>query len=324
MSGYTVEVRTGILTGDHNLHTWLHLTRPDGSTEAWGFYPATDSAGNVLYGPGDVKPENPRSRYTATSGPISLTEAQYQSLISHIASMDAAPPDYSLLSLPGGIQCSMWAVDTLQESGLIPEAISPDTTPEFIPLFDTLIWNPLWQSIGFSIQDRVNDWFGNAFSWAPRRDPLTLDLDGDGLETVGLDTARPVHFDHNADGVKTATGWVAPDDGFLVLDRNENGVVDSGAELFGDSTVLADGSNAADGFAALAEQDTNGDGTVDAQDAAWSDLRIWRDLNQNGVSEADELQTLAETGIASLDVEAQSHRQTLSNGNRIADLGRFT
>lgn len=86
MSGYTAEVRTGILTGDHNLHTWLHLTRPDGSTEAWGFYPATDSAGNVLYGPGDVKPENPDSPYTATSGPISLTEAQYQSLKSNIAS----------------------------------------------------------------------------------------------------------------------------------------------------------------------------------------------------------------------------------------------
>jgi hypothetical protein len=174
------------------------------------------------------------------------------------------------------------------------------------------------------IDDDANGDFLNAQTWRRRIDPLTLDLDGDGLETVGLDTARPVHFDHNADGVQTATGWVAPDDGFLVLDRNGNGTVDSGAELFGDSTVLADGSEAADGFAALAEQDTNGDGVVDAGDAHWSDLRVWRDLNQNGVSEAEELQTLAETGIASLDVEAQSHRQTLDNGNRIADLGRFT
>lgn len=120
---------------------------------------------------------------------------------------------------------------------------------------DFLEW---WDPAG--IMPESNSPYLSAHEWAPRRDPLTLDLDGDGLETVGIDTARPVHFDHNVDGVKTATGWVAPDDGFLVLDRNGNGLVDSGAELFGDSTVLADGSNAADGFAALAEQDTNPSG----------------------------------------------------------------
>ncbi|MGD9499036.1 MAG: hypothetical protein AB7V33_00910 [Halothiobacillus sp.] len=136
------------------------------------------------------------------------------------------------------------------------------------------------------ILDSAHDfWFGSR-SWVQRRDPLTLDLDGDGLETVGIDSGRLVYFDHNGDGVKTATGWVGSDDGFLVLDRNGNGTIDSGAELFGDSTVLADGSTAADGFAALAEQDTNGDGVVDANDTGWGDLRVWRDLNQNGISEA--------------------------------------
>lgn len=48
MSGYAVEVHTGILTGEHNLHTWLNITKPDGGTEAWGFYPKTDSAGERL------------------------------------------------------------------------------------------------------------------------------------------------------------------------------------------------------------------------------------------------------------------------------------
>ncbi|MQM38232.1 hypothetical protein KBTX_02242 [wastewater metagenome] len=186
-------------------------------------------------------------------------------------------------------------------------------------LTDFLEW---WDPAG--IMPDTNSSYLNAYGWVRMRDPLTVDLDGDGLETVGIDTGRPIHFDHDADGVKTASGWVAPDDGFLVLDRNGNGTVDSGAELFGDSTVLADGSEAADGFAALAEQDTNEDGRVDSEDAHWSALRIWRDLNQNGISEADELQSLDEVGIASLDVDAQSHSQALGNGNQIADVGRFT
>jgi hypothetical protein len=85
MSGYTVEVRTGILTGEHVLHTWLVITHPDGTKEAWGFHPATDSAGNILYGPGDVRPENPEAPSTATSGPLDLTQEQYESLMDHIA-----------------------------------------------------------------------------------------------------------------------------------------------------------------------------------------------------------------------------------------------
>lgn len=175
----------------------------------------------------------------------------------------------------------------------------------------------------YDITKFASDLFNGAHRWFQRRDPLTLDLDGDGLETVGIDSGRLVYFDHNNDGVKTATGWVGSDDGFLVLDRNGNGMIDSGAELFGDSTVLADGGTAADGFAALAEQDTNGDGVIDANDSGWGDLRIWRDLNQNGISEAGELQSLDDIGIASLDVGAQSHSQVLADGNRLADLGRF-
>ncbi|MBT9540373.1 MAG: hypothetical protein IV098_10935, partial [Thiobacillus sp.] len=155
-------------------------------------------------------------------------------------------------------------------------------------------------------------------------DPLTFDLDGDGIETVGINTAAPILFDHNGDGVKTATGWVAPDDGFLVLDRNNNGTIDSGRELFGDSTSLAAGGNAVDGFAALVQEDTNLDGKVNAADARFADLRIWRDLNQDGVSQAGELSTLAALGIASINVTKTQNSTLLGNGNVIADLGTYT
>jgi hypothetical protein len=90
----------------------------------------------------------------------------------------------------------------------------------------------------------------------PPRDPLALDLDGDGIETIGVGS---VVFDHDADGLKTGTGWLKGDDGFVVWDRNSNGAIDSGRELFGVDTVKADGSLATDGVDALSDLDSNGD-----------------------------------------------------------------
>ena len=159
---------------------------------------------------------------------------------------------------------------------------------------------------------------------APRRDPLSFDLDGDGIETIGIDTANPILFDHGGSGVRAATGWLLADDAFLALDRNGNGSIDSGRELFGDSTLLPDGSEAIDGFAALAAEDTNADGRVDAQDAHFASLRLWRDLDQDGISDAGELQTLTEAGIASIAVAKTENAVPLANGNQIADLGTYT
>lgn len=162
----------------------------------------------------------------------------------------------------------------------------------------------------------------------PRRDPLTLDLDGDGLETTGTGVINPIYFDHDNDGVKTSTGWIKSDDALLVLDRNNNGTIDSGRELFGDSTIKSNGQLAVDGFDALADLDSisnggNGDGVVNAIDAQFNNLRIWRDLNQDGVSQESELFTLASQNIAGLNVESTQHSQILENGNQIADKGTF-
>ena len=177
---------------------------------------------------------------------------------------------------------------------------------------------------GGNIPDKISSLFTTSQSVAQaRRDPLTLDLDNDGLETVGINTASPILFDHDADGVKTATGWIKPDDGFLVLDRNGNGTIDNGRELFGDSTPLLAGGNAADGFAALAQEDTNADGVVDANDARFAQLKVWRDLNSDGISQANELQTLTAAGIAAIHVAKTENAQVLPNGNQLADLGTF-
>ncbi|WP_319244458.1 hypothetical protein [uncultured Propionivibrio sp.] len=157
----------------------------------------------------------------------------------------------------------------------------------------------------------------------PRRDPLVLDLDGDGIETLGIDTTNPILFDHAANGVRIATGWLKSDDAFLVADRDHDGTIDSGAELFSDATPLDAGGIATDGFAALAQEDTNHDSVVDANDADWANLRLWRDLNQDGIAQADELFTLASQHIDALRLARTVQNTTQPNGNRIADTGVY-
>lgn len=130
--------------------------------------------------------------------------------------------------------------------------------------------------------------------------PLVLDLDGDGVETVGL--TEKIHFDHAADGFAEQTGWVAKDDGLLVRDLNGNGKIDSGVELFGSETILNNGQKSPNGFAALAELDSNTDGRVDSSDAAYSTLRIWRDVDTDGITDDGELLTLNETNVKSINL----------------------
>lgn len=173
-----------------------------------------------------------------------------------------------------------------------------------------------------TLDSAISKLFGLAVT-AKRADPLTLDLDGDGIETTGLNTSSPLMFDIDGTGVKQSVGWIKPDDGFLVRDINGNGVIDSGLEMFGDATMLAGGSRAADGFAALAALDVNHDGVVNVSDSAFSSLRVWRDTNQNGITDSGELLSLSSLGITGLNVASSSHSQTLANGNQIADLGTY-
>ncbi|MBN2653555.1 MAG: C40 family peptidase [Nitrospirae bacterium] len=117
--------------------------------------------------------------------------------------------------------------------------------------------------------------------------PIVLDLDKDGVETTHLNDGA--YFDHDGNGFAEQTGWASSDDGLLVMNRNANGTIDSGKELFGNSTILGDGTKASNGFEALAELDTNADGKVDVSDSAFSQLKVWQDANQDGVSQANEL-----------------------------------
>ncbi len=186
-----------------------------------------------------------------------------------------------------------------------------------------------------SIGGKLHDWLhpdpavSNHYSTAitPRpRDPLAIDLDGDGIEVLGAN-APIVLFDHNADGVKTGTGWLKGDDAWLVLDRNGNGQIDSGRELFGIDTLVTRReptslgtwyeyiAPATDGFQALRGEDSDANGIFDAGDASFGTVRLWRDLNSDGVSQSNELLSLEQAGIASISLNSSFQNKNLGNGN---------
>ena len=135
--------------------------------------------------------------------------------------------------------------------------------------------------------------------------PVLLDLDQNGFHLSGPDPA--VSFDIDADGVRDRIAWTRADDddAFLCMDRNHNGVIDDGRELFGYATLLQNGQPAQVGYRALAELDSpgaggNSDGKVDTHDQSYHSLCAWTDANRDGVSQANEIQGLEESGVVAL------------------------
>ena len=139
--------------------------------------------------------------------------------------------------------------------------------------------------------DKVKMTINSSFTTAHEQvSPLALDLDGYGVETTTVESG--VYFDHDDNGFAEKSGWVGKDDGLLVRDINNNGLIDDGTELFGNNSVLSSGQKAANGFEALADLDSNSDGVFNSSDAAWNQVKVWKDANQNGEVDSGELLTL--------------------------------
>jgi hypothetical protein len=196
---------------------------------------------------------------------------------------------------------------------------------------NSFFWNPISdyctdQAPGScDILPEICDRGGWSFEWCaciPYNTPILIDVAGNGFDLTKA--ADGVDFNLNNRGGREKMAWTrrSTDDAWLALDRDGNGAIDNGAELFGDITPQPEPpqGESKNGFLALAEFDKaanggNGDGVIDRQDTIFSSLRLWRDTNHDGRSDPSELHTLPSLNVASIELQYKLSKKVDQFGN---------
>lgn len=156
--------------------------------------------------------------------------------------------------------------------------------------------------------------------------PILVSVRGNRLDLTDL--AGGVDFDLDTDGFKERISWTEAggDDAFLMMDRNGNGTVDDGSELFGSFTPQPP-SDSPNGFRALAVFDDpahggNSDGKISSSDRVFRRLGFWIDANHDGISQAQEIRRVASTRVVAFDLNYRESRRTDRHGNQFRWIGR--
>jgi hypothetical protein len=155
-------------------------------------------------------------------------------------------------------------------------------------------------------------------TWVWVRDgntPIIIDTDGSGFHLTSA--ANGIKWDFFGDGHPFQIAWTAPNstNGWLAIDLNGNGVIDSAKELFSNIAPQPASDNP-NGFKALAVYDDNHDGVVNAKDSVWQQLLVWIDTNHEGISQPNELHHLDDIGIHSISVNYTESLRTDAYGNQ--------
>ncbi len=149
-------------------------------------------------------------------------------------------------------------------------------------------------------------------------DPIVIDMDRKSYKLASMNDG--VLFDLKGDGNVQRIGWTreGAEEAFLAFDRNGNGRIDDGTELFGSQTpVLGGRATAPNGFEALKFllPLTSAGDLLDARSPAWSKLLLWTDRNHNGISEPDEIVRLADSDIAAISLSYTDSARKDASGN---------
>lgn len=172
------------------------------------------------------------------------------------------------------------------------------------------------------IQKNADD-YDKAGKEQPPRDPLIIDFGSEGIQLKSLENG--VNFDLDNNGFAEKTAWIGEEDGFLAYDRNENGKIDNGGELFGDQVILKNGKKSTSGFEALGELDDNNDNIIDKEDLVFHKLLIWFDKNHNGKTESQELKSFSDMEVQTISLDyRKTSLKDEETGTRIAETSHVT